>query len=65
MLACLFPGQGAQSDGFLHRLPPHPCVQATIAEASDVLSLDVLTIDTPEALRSSVSVQIGLVVAGV
>jgi malonate decarboxylase epsilon subunit len=65
MLACLFPGQGAQSDGFLHRLPPHPVVQATIAEASDVLSFDVLTIDTPEALRSSVAVQIGLVVAGV
>jgi malonate decarboxylase epsilon subunit len=40
-------------------------VQATLAEASDVLSLDVLTIDTPEALRSSIAVQIGLVVAGV
>lgn len=65
MLACLFPGQGAQSAGFLHRLPPHPVVQATIAEASDALSFDVLTIDTPDALRSSVAVQIGLVVAGV
>ncbi len=65
MLACIFPGQGAQSDGFLHGLPSHPVVQATIAEASDVLSFDVLTIDTPEALRSSVAVQIGLVVAGV
>jgi malonate decarboxylase epsilon subunit len=65
MLACLFPGQGAQSADFLHRLPPHPVVQATLAEASDTLSFDVLTIDTPDALRSSVAVQIGLVVAGV
>lgn len=65
MLACLFPGQGAQAAGFLHRLPRHPIVETTIAEASDTLSLDVLTIDTPEALRSSVAVQVGLVVAGV
>ncbi len=65
MLACLFPGQGAQSAGFLHRLPQHPIVRATIAEASDTLSLDVLEIDTSEALRSSAAVQIGLVVAGV
>ncbi|MEX3959302.1 malonate decarboxylase subunit epsilon [Trinickia sp. EG282A] len=65
MLACLFPGQGAQSAGFLHRLPPHPIVQTTLAEASDALSFDVLTIDTPDALRSSVAVQVGLVVAGV
>lgn len=65
MLACLFPGQGAQSAGFLHQLPSHPVVQATIAEASDTLSFDVLTLDTPDALRSSVAVQIGLLVAGV
>jgi malonate decarboxylase epsilon subunit len=65
MLACLFPGQGAQSEGFLHRLPSHPVVQATLAEASEALSSDVLSIDTPDALRSSVAVQIGLVVAGV
>lgn len=65
MLALLFPGQGAQSAGFLHRLPSHACVQATLAEASDVLSTDILTLDTPDALRSSIAVQIGLVVAGV
>jgi malonate decarboxylase epsilon subunit len=65
MLACIFPGQGAQSPDFLHRLPPHPIVAATIAEASDVLSLDILTLDTPDALQSSVAVQIGLLVAGV
>lgn len=65
MLALLYPGQGAQSAGFLHRLPPHPVVDATIVEASDVLSLDVRTLDSSDALRSSVAVQISLVVAGV
>lgn len=65
MLALLFPGQGAQSEGFLHRLPHHACVDATLAEASRVLGLDVLTLDTQDALRSTVAVQIGLVVAGV
>jgi malonate decarboxylase epsilon subunit len=65
MLALLFPGQGAQSAGFLHRLPDHPAVAATIDEASDTLSLDIRTLDSDAALRSSVAVQIGLVVAGV
>ena len=65
MLALLYPGQGAQSTGFLHRLPAHPVVSATLAEASDALSLDVLTLDSSDALRSSVAVQISLVVAGV
>ncbi|WP_144107950.1 malonate decarboxylase subunit epsilon [Paraburkholderia sp. BCC1886] len=65
MLAFLFPGQGAQTDGFLHRLPQHPAVQATLAEASDVLGTDVLTLDSAGALRSTVAVQIGLTVAGV
>jgi len=65
MLALLFPGQGAQTDGFLHRLPPHRAVRDTLAEASQVLEVDVLTLDTPDALRSTVAVQIGLTVAGV
>ncbi|WP_206958284.1 malonate decarboxylase subunit epsilon [Trinickia acidisoli] len=65
MLALLYPGQGAQSAGFLHRLPPHPIVASTIAEASDVLALDVTALDSSDALRSSVAVQIALVVAGV
>lgn len=65
MLALLYPGQGAQSPGFLHRLPDHPAIASTIEEASDALSLDVGTLDTSEALRSSVAVQITLVVAGV
>lgn len=65
MLAFLFPGQGAQSEGFLHRLPPHPQVRATLDEASHVLGTDVLTLDTAAALQSTVAVQIGLTVAGV
>lgn len=65
MLALLYPGQGAQSAGFLHRLPAHPVVAATIEEASDVLSIDVARLDTGDALRSSVAVQITIVVAGV
>ena len=65
MLALLYPGQGAQSPGLLHRLPDHPTIASTIEEASDALSLDVGTLDTSEALRSGVAVQIALVVAGV
>ncbi|ABE34118.1 malonate decarboxylase, epsilon subunit [Paraburkholderia xenovorans LB400] len=65
MLALLFPGQGAQTDGFLHRLPRHRAVRDTLEEASQVLGADVLTLDTPDALRSTVAVQIGLTVAGV
>ena len=65
MLALLYPGQGAQSAGFLHRLPQHRVVASTIEEASDALSLDVTQLDSDEALESSVAVQITLVVAGV
>ena len=65
MLALIFPGQGAQTDGFLHRLPQHRAVRDTLDEASHVLGVDVLTLDAPDALRSTVAVQIGLTVAGV
>jgi malonate decarboxylase epsilon subunit len=65
MLAYQFPGQGAQTADFLHRLPQHPVVTATLDEASHTLGIDVLTLDTAEALRSTVAVQVGLTVAGV
>ncbi|MEA3130478.1 MAG: malonate decarboxylase epsilon subunit [Paraburkholderia sp.] len=65
MLALLFPGQGAQSDGFLHSLPQHQAVRETLDEASQVLGTDVLTLDTPDSLGSTIAVQIGLTVAGV
>jgi malonate decarboxylase epsilon subunit len=66
--AFLFPGQGAQTPGFLHRLggdTPHPAIARTFDEASDVLGENVLTLDTADALASTVAVQVTLVVAGV
>ncbi len=65
MLAFLFPGQGAQSEGFLHRLGTHAAIRATLDEACDVLDVDVLTLDTRAALESTVAVQTGLLIAGV
>ncbi|SPB16817.1 malonyl CoA-ACP transacylase [Caballeronia novacaledonica] len=68
MIAYLFPGQGAQTPGFLHRLggaAPHPAIARTLAEASAALGEDVLTLDTADALASTVAVQVALLVAGV
>jgi malonate decarboxylase epsilon subunit len=65
MLAFVFPGQGAQQDGYLRRLAAQAPAKATLDEASQVLNVDVLSLDTAEALRSTVAVQIGMVVAGV
>lgn len=60
-----FPGQGAQRPGMLHALPRHPVVARTLAEASDVLGQDVLRLDDPERLASTVATQLCLLVAGV
>ena len=64
-IAILFPGQGSQTPGFLHQLPDHPAVRQTLEEASTELGYDVLTLDTWEALRSTVPVQLALLTAGV
>ena len=64
-IAVLFPGQGAQSPGFLHRLPDHPAVAATLVEATAVLGREILELDQDAALQSTVAVQLGLLVAGV
>ncbi|ANJ58853.1 malonate decarboxylase subunit epsilon [Pseudomonas silesiensis] len=56
----VFPGQGAQQPGMLHRLP-----RETVSEASDVLGEDVLLLDTAQALTSTRAVQLCLLVAGV
>lgn len=64
-VAYLFPGQGAQTQGFLHRLPQHPAVKETLDEAAAVLKVDVLALDTEAALASTVSVQLSLLIAGV
>ncbi|SAL56062.1 malonyl CoA-acyl carrier protein transacylase [Caballeronia cordobensis] len=68
MIAFLFPGQGAQTPGFLHRLggdKPHPAIARTLAEASDVLGANILQLDEADALKSTVAVQVTLVAAGV
>jgi len=64
-IAYLFPGQGAQSPGFLHRLPKHPAVSATLDEAAAVLGMQVESLDDAGALASTVAVQLGVVIAGV
>jgi malonate decarboxylase epsilon subunit len=63
--ALLFPGQGAQSAGYLHRLPAHDAVRSTLEEASRGLDANVLDLDTEEALSGNAAVQIGLLVATV
>jgi len=63
--AYLFPGQGAQTPGFLHRLPAHPAVKQTSDEAAEVLGIDLLKLDTAEALLSTRNVQLSVLVAGV
>jgi malonate decarboxylase epsilon subunit len=63
--AYLFPGQGAQTPGFLHRLPEHPAVKQTLDEAAEALRLDVLMLDTAAALLSTRNVQLSVLVAGV
>jgi malonate decarboxylase epsilon subunit len=64
-VAYLFPGQGAQNPGFLHRLPNHPVVNATLDEAAAVLDMEVMNLDTAAALASTVAVQLSLLIAGV
>jgi malonate decarboxylase epsilon subunit len=64
-VAFLFPGQGSQSPGMLHQLLDHPAVSRTLDEISDVLHSDVLKLDSEEALKSDVSVQVALLAAGV
>ena len=63
--AFLFPGQGAQTPGFLHRLPQHPAVAATLAEAESVLARPLDGLDSAAALSSTVPVQLATVIAGV
>ena len=64
-IAFLFPGQGAQTPGFLHQLPDLEPVAATLEEASRVLGQDVFELDHEAALASTVAVQLTNVIAGV
>lgn len=64
-IAFLFPGQGAQSEGLLHKLPQHVEVARTLKEASDVLGVDVGVLDTAASLDTTAGVQQALLIAGV
>lgn len=64
-VALLFPGQGAQSPGFLRRLPEHPAVSATLDEARQILGVSLEELDGAAALTSTAAVQLGTVIAGV
>jgi malonate decarboxylase epsilon subunit len=64
-VAFLFPGQGSQIPGMLHTLPDHPSIARTLDDVSDALGESVLELDSPEALRSMVSVQLALLASGV
>src|SRR5258707_1633544 len=64
-VAFLFPGQGSQVPGMLHTLPDHPTISRTLDEVSEALGEDVVELDSPTALRSTVSVQLALLASGV
>ena len=64
-IALLFPGQGSQIAGMLHSLPDHPIVKRTLDQASEVLHQDARDLDSVEALQSTASVQLALLIAGV
>jgi malonate decarboxylase epsilon subunit len=64
-IAFLFPGQGSQFPGMLDQLLDHPEVERTLEEVSSVLHTDVRDLDSEEALKSTVSVQLVVLTAGV
>ncbi|MDV2685960.1 malonate decarboxylase subunit epsilon [Alkalihalophilus lindianensis] len=64
-VAYLFPGQGSQLPSMLHSLPEHSTITNTIVEASEAIKEDVLTLDSPLALQSTINVQICLLTAGI
>jgi malonate decarboxylase epsilon subunit len=64
-IALLFPGQGSHCPGMLHTLTDHPAITRTLEEAGEVLHQDVRSLDSAVALRSTVSVQLALLIAGV
>jgi malonate decarboxylase epsilon subunit len=64
-VAFLFPGQGSQVPGMLHALPDHPSIARTLDEVTEALGENVLQLDSPAALRSTVSVQLALLASGV
>lgn len=64
-VAFLYPGQGSQYAGMFARLEREPESRAVFEEAREVLGYDVRMHGDSEALRSTVDVQLGLLVLGV
>jgi malonate decarboxylase epsilon subunit len=64
-IALLCPGQGTHTPGFLGRLPAHPAVHATLAEARAILGPQARSLDSAEALATTVAVQLSTVIAAV
>jgi malonate decarboxylase epsilon subunit len=64
-VAFIFPGQGSQSPSMLHHLIDRPAVVRTLDEISELLHSDVRNFDSEQGLKSDVSVQLGLLAAGV
>ena len=68
--ALLFPGQGSQQPGLLHRLPAGAATERTLAEAADVLTRPVPgdgdgALDAPAAMATdTVAIQLALLIAG-
>ncbi len=60
-----FPGQGAQQPGMLHALPRHAEVERTLTESERILKIDPLSLDSGQALQSTVAVQLCLSIAGI
>lgn len=64
-IALLCPGQGTHTPGFLGRLPAHPAVRATLAEARAILGPGSEHLDGAEALATTAAVQLTTVIAAV
>lgn len=60
-----FPGQGSQRSGMLDALPDHVEASRALEEASDTLGYDVRSLDDVASLRSTIAVQLCLLIAGV
>jgi malonate decarboxylase epsilon subunit len=60
-----FPGQGSQQIDMLDALPDHVEATRALEEASDTLGYDVRTLDDAASLRSTIAVQLCLLIAGV
>ena len=63
--AFLFPGQGAQQPNMLHELPDESNVCETLTQAHEALHIDPLSMDTQDALRSTSTTQLALLICGV